>query len=142
MNSLNDPQGRIGWIDKFLSRKDYVGVTIVLLVLAVIALFAQVIYKDHRIDTILADCAQERRVFAKETQSREDTIRAEAKREAAALYKQAFKDSDARIASLEATIDKLLNKSTAVSTKYDQFETQIKTVSDNQKKIEQIIPRR
>jgi len=137
MNLNNDPQGRIGWIDKFLSRKDYVGVTISMLIVAVSALSAALVYKDRRIDAIQKDFALERRAF----QQREDTIRAEAKREVSLSYKKSFDDYENRVSNLEAIIEKLLNKSTSVDTKYERIQTQINAVSGNQKKIEQFIPK-
>lgn len=138
MNLTDDPQGKIGWIDKFLSRKDYVGVTIALLVLAVMALFGLVVYKDHRIDTIQKECAEERRTTAAATQIREDGIRAEV----SLSYKKAFDDYESRVTNLEAIIERLLNKSSSVDTNYDRIQTQINAVSGNQKKIEQFIPKR
>lgn len=129
------------WIDKFLSRKDYVGVTIVSFALAIIALWGYNIYKDKVIERIREECTQRSLIAAQKQQAREDTIRREAKQEVAIAYKKAFDNQEDRVKSLESTLDQILNKSSRVSNKYDKIQQQIDAVSGTQRRIEQVIPK-
>lgn len=129
-------------IEKFLARKDYVGTTIVILVFAIIALWNSNQKKEEKIFEIQEDFRKQSLAKDKFWQQREDLNMSVAKQETAELYRKAFNDQEDRIQNLEQTIEDLLSKSSLVSSKYNKLQRELKNVSGNQEKIEQVIPRR
>lgn len=126
-------------IQKFLERKDYVGATFIAMAIAIFALWGRIAEQDKQMRKQQQDYENQVRVATAAQQSREDKIRDEARREVSEAYRSAFQNQEDRIASLEAIIETLSNKSSIVSIKQNRLQRQINTVSGNQQKIEKVI---
>jgi hypothetical protein len=126
-------------IQKFLERKDYVGATFIAMVVAIFALWGRIVEQDKLMRKLQQDYEKQVRIATAAQMAREDKIRDEARREVAEAYRAAFQNQEERIASLEATIESLLNKTSIVNSKYNRLQRQINTVSGNQQKIEKVI---